>query len=360
MEEKILMKRSIYIASTEELAGKSIVTISLALKAKELGRKIGYFKPIGLASSLSGEGNIIDEDVETIKEILGLEEEIELLCPIILGKSEFLEEFTKVNIQDYAKKIAKSYEKVSEGKDIMLIEGPNTLSTGAFLNLPVPKLVVDFSSKVLLVAQFRDDSVVDELIQARDYCIKWGVSPFGVLLNRVPSDKMAKAEHVIKSCLEAQNLKVLGVIPEDRMLSALTVREIYETVGGKILAGKDGMDRIVQTFLIGAMTMESATKYLRMATDKLVITGGDRTDIIFAALETGTSALILTGNLYPSVKILPRADDLAVPIILVPHDTFTTLQLIQKIVGKIKPGDKMRIDIAKRLFEENVDWKQIL
>lgn len=355
-----MTEHSIYIASAKEMAGKSVITISLALKAKELGRKVGYFKPIGLGSSLSGEGDVVDEDVETIKEILGLEEEVKLLCPIILGKGEFLEEFAKTNIRDYAEKIAESYEKVSEGKDLMLIEGPNTLSTGAFLNLSVPKLAAVFSSKVLLVAQVKDDSVVDELIQARDYCIKCGVSPLGVVLNRVLSDKMARAEHVVKPCLEDQNIKVLGVIPEDRVLSALTVREIYEAVGGKILAGKDGMDKIIQTFLIGAMTMESATKYFRKATNKLVITGGDRTDVIFAALETGTSALILTGNLHPSVKILSRADDLAVPIILVSYDTFTTLRLVQKIIGKIKPRDKKRIDITKKLFEENVDWKQIL
>jgi len=70
--------------------------------------------------------------------------------------------------------------------------------------------------------------------------------------------------------------------------------------------------------------------------------------------------LILTGNLYPSVKIFARADDLNVPVILVPHDTYTTLQMIQRIVGKIKPGDKTRIEMAKKLFEENVDWEQIL
>jgi len=355
-----LTKRSIYVASIKELAGKSIVTISLALKAKEMGEKVGYFKPVGICSSLSGEGEVVDEDVETIKEILELEEEYELICPITLGKSEFLEEFSKAKTKEYTRKIFEAYEKVSEDKDIMLIEGPDTLSTGAFLNLSVPRLARALSSKVLLVAQVKDDSVVDELIQARDYCTKWGVTPFGAILNRVPTEKMARTEYVVKKHLEGQNLKVLGVIPEEKTLSALTVREVYDAVGGEILAGKEGMDKTIQTFLIGAMTMESATKYFRKATNKLVITGGDRTDVIFAALETGTSALILTGNLHPSVKILPRADDLAVPIILVPYDTFTTLQLVQKIIGKIKPKDKKRIDIAKRLFEENMEWKKIL
>ena len=144
------------------------------------------------------------------------------------------------------------------------------------------------------------------------------------------------------------------------MLSALTIREIHEVIGGKVLAGGEGMDKMVETVLIGAMTPESATRYFRKARNELVITGGDRTDIIFAALEAGACALILTGNLYPSVKIFPRADDLSVPMILVPHDTYTALRQVQRIVGRIKPRDKKRIARAKKLVEENVDWRKIL
>ncbi|RLI02619.1 hypothetical protein DRO38_03705, partial [Candidatus Bathyarchaeota archaeon] len=71
-------------------------------------------------------------------------------------------------------------------------------------------------------------------------------------------------------------------------------------------------------------------------------------------------AIILTGNLYPSVKIFPRADDLAVPLILVPYDTYTTLRMVQDIVGKIRPNDQRRIDRAKKLITENTEWKQML
>ena len=108
------------------------------------------------------------------------------------------------------------------------------------------------------------------------------------------------------------------------------------------------------------MTMESAMKYFRRAADKLVITGGDRTDIILAAMEAGASALILTGNLYPTIKILPRADDQGIPVIMVAHDTFTTLNLVQRTVGKIKAKHEKRISRARELFEQKVDWKKIL
>ncbi|MEM3866917.1 MAG: DRTGG domain-containing protein, partial [Candidatus Bathyarchaeia archaeon] len=134
----------------------------------------------------------------------------------------------------------------------------------------------------------------------------------------------------------------------------------YEKINGKILAGEEGLNNLVQTFLVGAMSVESAMKYFRRTINKLIITGGDRTDLILSALETKASGIILTGNLYPSIKVFPKADELKIPLILVPYDTFTTIQLLQKIIGKVKLIDEERIKIAKQIFEENVKWKRIL
>jgi BioD-like phosphotransacetylase family protein len=355
-----MSKKAIYIASTKELSGKSVITVALASIAKDLGRNVGYFKPIGLEYIKNEKGESLDEDAETMRRILNLKEEAGLMCPFAVRKDMLLEQFTKVDVSEISDKIKKSYKMVSEGKDVTLIEGPPTLGVGSFLGCQVPKLAMDFDAYILLVERFEDDFVVDNILQARDYCTKWKAELLGVILNHVPSAKMLKAENVVKPEFEKNKIKVLGIIPEDRMISALAVKEIYEAIGGKILAGKDGMEKVVQTVLIGAMTPESATRYFRKTKNELVITGGDRTDIIFAALEAGVSALILTGNLYPSVKIFPRADDLKVPMILVPFDTYTTLQQVQRIVGRIKPTDKERINRAKKLIRENVNWKQIL
>lgn len=355
-----MKKKAIYIASTEELSGKSVVTVALSLIAKDLGKKVGYFKPIGLGSTIGEKGELLDEDAETMKQILDLKAKSGDICPVVLKKNTFLEEFKEKGIPQFAKKIVSSYLKLSEDNDVMLIEGSSMLAIGSFMGCPTPKLAKEFGAEILLVERFEDDSVVDNILQARDYCSKWGVPLFGVALNRVPQRKMEKAKQIIKPLLEKNEINLLGVIPEDTAVSAFTVRELHEVVGGRILAGKDGMDKTVQTVLIGAMTPESATRYFRKAKNELIITGGDRTDIIFAALEAGASALILTGNLYPSVKIFPRADDLEVPMILVPYDTYTTLQLVQKIVGRIKPTDKKRISHVKKLVKENVDWKKIL
>ncbi len=353
-------KQAIYIVSNKELSGKSVVTIALALIFRDLGKKVGYFKPIGLGYAIDERGEHFDEDAHTIRSILNLKISADQICPVTAHKEAFLDQLMNFGISEVFDKIKTSFSIASEGKEIILIEGPPFMSVGSFINCSAPKLASVFEAKIILVEKFEDDLTLDNIIQARDYCMKWNVSFLGVILNQVSSNKMYKAKNVIKPALEKNGINVLGIIPEDKMLNALTVKEIYSVIGGKILAGKNGIEKTVQSFLIGAMTPESAVKYFRKTKDELVITGGDRTDIIFAALEAGVSALVLTGNLYPSVKIFPRADELSVPVILVPFDTYTTLQMMQRMVGKIKPTDNERIKRALKLVKENVDWKQIL
>ena len=354
-----MTKRSVYVVSREELSGKSVIIISLGLLCKELGKKIGYFKPLGLKSIFGAKEDFLDKDIKMIKNILNLEDNPNLICPFIFRKDEFLQEISKIEGSDFFQRIILSYNKISQNKEIILVEGSSTISMGYILGYPVPRLAKKFNSRLLLVEKYKDDFIVDNVLQAQDFCIKWGIRLYGVILNYVPRIYIEKVKGIIKPLLERNGIKVLGIIPEDNMLSALTVREVQEVINGNILAGKDGLDNKVETVLVGAMTPESALRYFQKAKNEMIITGGDRTDIIIAALKAGASALILTGNLYPNVKILLQADELSVPVILIPYDTYTTLQLVQKIVGRINPKDKKRINRMKELVKENVDWKLI-
>ncbi|MEM2940019.1 MAG: phosphotransacetylase family protein [Thermoproteota archaeon] len=351
--------KAIYVASLEKLGGKSILTISLAQLAMEKEIHVGYFKPIGVDCIPGPRGELIDEDAETMKTILGLEAGVEV-CPLKLGGDVFLEHYKDKDPSRIRESILESYRAASAGKDLMIIEGPHTLSTGSLLGCQVPRLAPILKAELLLVLRYRDDFVVDDALQARDYCEHWGTKISGVVLNRVEKDNVRNVKEVVKPLLEKEGLRVLGILPEDRLLSSLTVREIYGTMGGELIAGKGGLDNPVETVLVGAMTPESAIQYFRRVRNELIVTGGDRTDIVLAALEAGASAVILTGNLRPSVKVLPRADELKIPMIVVPQDTYTTLQQIQKIVGRVKPQDKTRITAAKKLVQENVNWKEIL
>ncbi|MEM0320047.1 MAG: DRTGG domain-containing protein [Candidatus Nezhaarchaeales archaeon] len=138
------------------------------------------------------------------------------------------------------------------------------------------------------------------------------------------------------------------------------MREIVANLNGEVLTAPDKIDSTYETILIGAMGCESALIYARRAANKLVIVGGDRVDIILSTLETPTIAMILTGGIHPGSRVLAKAEEKGVPIILVNYDTYTTVQMISRLSGRIKPEDVKRISMVKELISRDVDYKAIM
>ena len=119
---------------------------------------------------------------------------------------------------------------------------------------------------------------------------------------------------------------------------------------------------LVDGYIIGAMTPESAMSWLRRSVGRAMITGGDRTDLILMALETKPSAVILTGNIYPSARVLTTAEEKFIPLLLVPDDTYTTVTKLEMLNGRIVPSptSTRKIQLARQIIGEYVDFKRII
>ena len=99
--------------------------------------------------------------------------------------------------------------------------------------------------------------------------------------------------------------------------------------------------------------------YFRRKLNKAVITGGDRTDIQLAALETSTTTLILTGNLQPSPLIIKQAEDFGVSVLLVRENTMETVEAIEQVFGKTRLGQPDKLAEFESLFAENLDFDRL-
>jgi BioD-like phosphotransacetylase family protein len=182
----------------------------------------------------------------------------------------------------------------------------------------------------------------------------------GNLFNNISWPLVSKAKGVYAPILEKRGFPTLGVIPRRPEIASPTVEEFHNELGGEILACHNCLNLLVEDIMVGAMTLDGALRYLRRATDKAVIIGGDRADLALAALETSTSVLILTGGLYPDVKVLARAEEKGVPVILVHYDTYTAIEKLSRVTRHITAGDKAGIGIVLENIEEYCDWQAIL
>jgi hypothetical protein len=344
--------KNLYIMGTAG-SGKTALAVGLALKLVEQGYRVAYFKPVGHTTGFREQH---DEDARLMQEVLDLKHPLDMIVPFIAGPS-YLSGYRQ---GDVLERVLFCYRQVSAGADVVLIGGAAFPHIMGCWGLDAATLARKLEATVLFTIRIENDFSLDRTIFFNRYLAQQGIRVLGNIFNNVPRPLLAKTEGIYKAILNEQGHRTLGIIPQCPELSSPTVMEFYETLGGEILAGEENMNRLVEDVIIGAMTIESALGYLRRAPNKAVITGGDRADLALAALETNTSVVILTGGLYPDIKVIARAAEKNVPLILVHYDTFTTIEKLAEVSRHIRPRDRKRITLAKENVEKYCDFTAIL
>lgn len=352
------MVYTIYVSGTR-FSGKTALCLGLFGKFQEMGFKVGYFKPVGQGYKMV-DGRLRDADVILMKDVMELSEGLDELCPVVLGK-RYLDQITG-DCKVYREKIGEAYSKVRDDKDFLLIESASRPESLACCGLDMPQLAKQFDAKVLLSFKGDDDDVAEKAILYRDYVSWKGAQLLGVVLNFVPYQQLERMRGVVSPALEHCGLEVLGVVPDHRELTLPTAQDLVDVLGAEVLTGKDHLENLVDNYLVGAMSPESAMSWLRRSVGRAFITGGDRADLILMALETKPSVIVLTGNIYPSVRVLSTAEEKGVPVLLVPNDTYTAVTMLDHLDGRIvpQPTSTKKIQLTRQIISEFVDWKRIV
>lgn len=346
------MMKNLYIMGIPE-SGKTALALGLAQKLQQEGLRVSYFKPIGSPSRVPGQ---IDDDAFLMKEALQLKAPLEDIVPRVAGPSYLSGSCRKEVLAD----VLGAYERVAAEADVVIIGGAHYPFAYSSCGADDVTLAGKLGAGVLLAIRIDDDYSLDRALFFNRYLSAVGVKMLGNIFNNIPRSLLAKTEGVYRPILEEKGYRCLGIIPSRPEITSPTVEEFYDVLGGEILTGENNLQRPVEDVVVGAMTAESALKYLRRAADKAVVIGGDRSDLALAALETSTSVIILTGGLYPSVNVINRAQEKEVPLILVHYDTYTTVEKVSHLSRRLKPGNKAGIRLALENIEQCCDWQEII
>jgi hypothetical protein len=154
---------------------------------------------------------------------------------------------------------------------------------------------------------------------------------------------------------------VLGVIPFQKDLTYFSVSYLSERLFAKVVTGEDHLNRTVKNIFIGAMSVNAALQQPLLKKEGiLMITGGDRTDMILVALDYQAAGIILTNNVLPPSHIVSKATERKVPLLLVSYDTYETARRIDSMEPLMTRDDKHKIELLGTLIKENVDIKEII
>lgn len=357
------MNQKIFVTSTEIRSGKSIVTLGLIHALQGILPRVGYMKPIGQRYQ---ERAIIDEDALLIKTTYGIIDDPLDINPISIDDA-------RADKEGAFEKIFASYNKISQNKDIVVFEGTDFTSTLAALEFDInAELAKDLNAPILLVAN-GSGKIIDEIVKDITECIEsfkeMGCTFLGVVINRFDGVDFKTQTIKIKKILSERDIHLFGTVPNDPRLSGPRLREVAEHLNAMILYSGDDLSKVVADVKILAMNPEHALDYIKDKDGYLLITPGDRVDLIFTALIAQKShqyphyaGIILTGGLVPGenvTKLISGISDTGLSVLSVKEDTYTTALKVNSISAELTADDPERIRLAIKNIQRNVDFSRV-
>jgi len=350
--------KALYITSIEPFSGKTAVCLALGRRFEREGYKVGYFKPLSTQPWEPVPGRTVDEDADFIRRTLELDESTEDLVGVLLTPSLAREMRCGCTDRDLMADVKTAYEKIKPGKDIVVVEGGGSLREGLSLGLDPRTVTETLDLYALAIIRYHNRvNQGDDCIAAYQHLYD---HLMGTMVNAVPKGEMGLSEKICTPCLEKQDIRVLGTIPFEEELQAISVGEIAEVLGAEFLAVADKREVLIERFVVGAMGVDQALPRIRRVPGaKALITGGDRSDMQLVALQTATRCLILTGNLRPMPEVLRRAEEIGVPVLLVRQNTLEAVESIERVFGKTRLGQETKLAKFESLFSEHFDFERL-
>ena len=277
----------VFVAATQQNDGKTTTALGLfsALK-KRLGR-IGFIKPVG-QRFVEVEGLRIDEDSVLMNETFAVHTPLEAMSPIAVEPDFTRRYIEHQNDEFLVRRLQNSFDRAAWEKDFMIIEGTGHAGVGSVFDLSNARVARLLESKVLLVTKGGIGRAIDEIALNKALFDKEGVQMVGVILNKVLPHKFDEVQSFAKRGLKRLGIDLLGVIPDEPLLANATLGQVCRQVRGTFLNAANASRRKVRKVVIGAMNSTHVMEYFERGT--LVITPGDREDVVLAALSTSSLA----------------------------------------------------------------------
>lgn len=356
------MSKAIYIATTEPNSGKSIISLGLMELLLGKAAKVAYFRPIIDDFEPGG----IDSHINTMSTYFNLE--IPFSESYAFTRSQVIRMKNEDQDDEIFNKIITKYKAVEEQSDFVLVEGTNFSGEGAMIefdiniviakNLGIPAIILASGIGKTM------DALVGNLQIAYDSFDDKGVQVLAAIANKVETENRTKVLSELKKQLP--DTVLVAAIPLNPILSNPSVKEIKDYLDGRILFGEKYINNRVDGFSVGAMQLRNYLNHLKE--NGLVITPGDRADIILGALQANISAnypsvsgIVLTGGIIPEdaiVKLIEGLSDV-VPIISVQGGTFSMANSIGNIKSQMYAENIEKIKTAISDFETYVPTEDV-
>jgi hypothetical protein len=354
----------VFIAATRQNDGKTTTSLGLLAALQKFHPRIGYIKPVGQRFVEIAEQKI-DEDTVLMDQVYKLNCPLVDMSPIAVEPDFTRRYLEAANYDALLRKIQKAFDRVAWEKDFVLCEGSGHAGVGSVFDLSNARVAKILGAKVVIVSGGGIGKPIDEVSLNQALFEKEGVEIIGVILNKVTQDKIDYVTDFARRGLKRKGLELLGVVPHRRILSSPTMQLICEELRAERLNSPDGMNNMVEDVVVGAMGVHNTMSFFKRGV--LIITPGDREDIILAAATTqlgkgkeGLAGIVLSGDLKPNPNVLKVIRDMPFPVLFANESSYQVASKVHDLIVKTRPTDLEKIAVIRDLISEHVDVKKIL
>ena len=352
------MSKAIYIATVESDSGKSLISLGLLRMMLIKSAKVGYFRPI------INEFNEHSYDEHTNTAIKFFNLDINYKDCFAYTQSEVVELLSEGKADDVIHNVIKKYKKLEASYDYVLVEGTDFSGEGGFTELDVNLMIAkNLGIPALIVGSGngkKKKDFINTMQLSYNSFINKEVDVIGIIANKIEVDEV---DYIRKELIKSFPEKLqIDIIPKVDFLAFPTVKEVVQALQGRVLFGNQFLDNAIGSYSTGAMQLRN---YLtRIKENALVITPGDRADIILGALQANASknypkiaGIILTGSLVPEDAIIKLIEGVqsTVPIIAVDGGTFKITNKIGAVKSKIYATHNKKILLSLDTFDKYVN-----
>jgi len=355
------MSESLYIASLEPNSGKLVITLGVMEMLSRRVERLGFFRsiaPVAAAEDnhirlLSGRFNLCLSEPQ---QMVGVTHE-HARARVAAGEERRL-----------FREIVAKFKQAEEACDFLLCEGPDITHLSDAFDYDISiRIARELGTPALYVSSGYKATVTQllENIRVADKSFKQLNCPLlAIMVNRVDLKILDRAEKELREQFDTGI--VIDLLPQVESLGNPTMEEIVEALDADWFSGpKAGLRRDVHDLKVAAMSPANFLDFIEK--DDLIITPGDRSDIILATLGAIASknypspvGMLLSGGLTPDASIVKLlegldADERAIPIYCVPHDTYRTTMNAAAVHGRLRPNNARKIARAIGMFEAHVD-----
>ena len=315
--------------------GGDLNSISLGLirALERAGLKVGFFKPIAQPFPL-------DQGRE--RSCVLVENTLNITSPEPLPLEQVERQLADGELDLLLEDVVSRYQEVAAGKDVVIVEGMVPTREFNHTSRINTHLAKSLDAEIILIAAQGNDTLkrLAERIEIQAQLFGGAKDPkvLGLVLNKVKSDDGVAAfvERMKEQLplLGTQDFQLLGAIPFAEELNALRTRDIAQLLNAKVLHAGEAEHRRVSKIVLCARAVPNTVQLLQPGV--LVVTPGDRDDIILAASLASLNGVELAGLLLcsdfaPDPRILElckAALDRGLPVMTVQtgsYDTATNL-----------------------------------